>query len=126
TALDAERQIKIPDSASGIDEMKTLIYLLVLAGNANASAGFLQQAEALLLEAREKALGIVGDRQLSNTIPLATAERALGDFYARQRRTDEARASYKQLNDLWQSFSETNDYLEIQRAAGKKLLASLD
>jgi calcineurin-like phosphoesterase family protein len=58
-------------------------------------------------------------------IPLANAEQALGEFYAQQRRIDEARTFYQRLNGRWQSFPGNNDYLEIQRAASNRLLVSL-
>jgi tetratricopeptide (TPR) repeat protein len=127
TALDAERPISVQESASGApgnEEQRMLVHVLILAGSANAASGNIKQAEGLLTEAREKAFQIAQKRELTNAIPLAIAEQALGEFYSQQRRADEARACYQRLNEIWKSFSETNEYLEIQRAASNQLLAS--
>jgi tetratricopeptide (TPR) repeat protein len=125
TALEAERKIAAKDSNNGHDEERILVHLLILNGRVNAASGAIKDAERLLTEARERALRIAQDRQLTNVIPLAAAEQALGEFYAQQQRGDEARACYQRLNDLWKSFPETNEYLQIQRTASSRLLASL-
>src|SRR5262249_300922 len=100
-------------------------HVLILAGRAFAAVGDTQEGEKLLLEAREKALRMAQDRELADAVPLATAERALGEFYAQQRRVDEARDCYRRLNELWERYPDANEYVQIQRAVSKKLLASL-
>jgi len=121
-ALETERKIAAQDSNA--EEERTLVHLLILTARVNAASGAIKEAETLLSEARESAIKMVKDRQLTNVLPLATVERALGEFYVQQRRNDEARASHQRLSELWQSFPESNDYLDIQRAASNRLLAS--
>jgi serine/threonine protein kinase/tetratricopeptide (TPR) repeat protein len=124
-ALEVERRIAAQDNGSSSDEQRSLFHVLVFAGRAYAASGDLTQGESLLLEAREKAVHRAQDRELADAVPLATAERALGEFYARQLRIDEARACYRRLNELWQSFPDANDYVQIQRSESARLLASL-
>jgi hypothetical protein len=63
--------------------------------------------------------------ELTSLIPLANSELALGDFYAHRHRTQEARACYQGLVDLWQQFPESNEYVDGQNASSKRLLLSL-
>jgi len=123
-ALEAERPIVARDPAEA-EEQATLVQVLILAGETSAANGDLRRAESLLQEAREVAQRAAGDRQLSNLIPLANAERSLGAFYVRRHRLEEARACYQRLADLWQNFPESNDYVDRQRFAAKRLLSSL-
>ena len=104
------------NNGSSGNEEASLFHVLILAARAFTASGDIKQGETLLLEAREKAVGWARDNELTDAIPLATAERALGEFYSQQRRLDEARACYQRLNQLWQSFPDTNDYVQIQRS----------
>src|SRR5262249_41070002 len=88
TALEAERKIATENNV-GSDEEGILVALLILAGRVQAVSGDIKQAETSLTEAKERALQIAKDGQLADAIPLAAAERALGEFYAQQRRNDE-------------------------------------
>jgi hypothetical protein len=56
--------------------------------------------------------------------PLANSETALAEFYARRGQAELARACYERLAGLWQRFPESNEYVEMQRAESKRLLAS--
>ena len=98
---------------------------LILAGETSAATRDLARAQSLLREARDEAQGITSSQDLTDLIPLATAEEALGRFYVARHRTREARACYERLVNLWQQFPESNEYVDGQRTASKRLLASL-
>ena len=119
-ALAASRELaQTPDTRSG------LVEALILAGKTSAATRDLAHAESLLREARDEAQGIARSQELTNLIPLATAEETLGAFYVARHRTREARAGYERLVNLWQQFPESNEYVEGQRTASKRLLASI-
>jgi eukaryotic-like serine/threonine-protein kinase len=107
------------------DDRVNLVEALIFAGDASAATRDLARAESLLREARDEAQGIARSQELTNLIPLATAEEALGTFYFHRHRTREARACYERIVNLWQQFPESNEYVDRQRAASKRLLASL-
>jgi serine/threonine protein kinase len=107
------------------DERSELVEALILAGKASAATRDLARAESLLREAGDEAQGIARSQELTNLIPLATAEEALGTFYVARHRTREARACYQRLVNLWQQFPDSNEYVDGQRTASKRLLASL-
>ena len=107
------------------DHRSDLVEALILAGKASAATRDLARAESLLREARDEAQGIARSQELTNLIPLATAEEALGTFYVARHRTREARACYERLVILWQQFPESNEYVDGQRTASKRLRASI-
>ncbi|MGB2602766.1 MAG: hypothetical protein WBC78_04185, partial [Candidatus Sulfotelmatobacter sp.] len=107
------------------DDRSDLVEALILAGNASAATRDQARAESLLREARDVAQGIARSQELTNLIPLATAEEALGTFYLHQHRTREARACYERLVNLWQQLPESNEYVDGRRTASKRLLASI-
>jgi tetratricopeptide (TPR) repeat protein len=119
-ALAASREI-----AQTPDDRSNLVDALVLAGKTSAATRDLVRAESLLREARDEAEGIARSRELTNLIPLASAEEALGTFYVARHRTQEARACYGRLVDLWQQFPESNEYVDGQKTSSKRLLSSL-
>jgi tetratricopeptide (TPR) repeat protein len=123
-ALDSERKIAAQNKI-GPDEEMIMVHLLTLDSRVNELSGNSGGAEPQLLEAKQRALRMAQNGLLTNVVSLANAEQALGEFYARARRTEEARASYQRLSEIWQRFPENNDYLEMQRAASKRLLASV-
>ena len=124
TALEAERLIASRDPTQG-EEQAILVQVLIVAGESSAATGDRGHAESLLQEARAIAQRAAGDQQLSNLIPLANAERALGAFYARRHRTVEARACYQRLAGLWQRLPESSEYIDRQRIAAQRLSSSL-
>ncbi len=124
-ALDAVRPLAAGNQAELEDDSRILVQVLILSGNASAAAGDFANAESFIREAREEAQKIAHSDELTNLIPLANAEEALGAFYARRRRTEEARACYQRLSQLWQRFPESNEYVDRQRIASERLLASL-
>src|SRR5580698_153836 len=94
-ALAASRELaQTPDTRSG------LVEALILAGKTSAATRDLAHAESLLREARDQAQGIARSQELTNLIPLATAEETLGAFYVARHRTREARAGYERLVNL--------------------------
>jgi eukaryotic-like serine/threonine-protein kinase len=107
------------------DDRVNLVEALILAGKASAATRDPARAESLLHEARDAAQEITRSQELTNLIPLATAEEALGTFYVRRHRTQEARACYERIVNLWQQFPESNEYVDRQRAASKRMLATL-
>jgi eukaryotic-like serine/threonine-protein kinase len=121
---EGERQL-VNTTEDGNDERVILVRALILAANASAVLRDPKFAENELNQAHEEASKIAASRELTAVIPLANVERALGVFYLRQHRVQEARACYERLRDLWQGFPESNEYLDIQRAAAAKMLASL-
>ena len=122
-AIAAER----PSASRKANESDQDVYFvsgLIAAGKANAASGNLERAETLLREACEEARSIAKDQELQNLIPLANAEEALGGFYA-QRHSDQARAVFQQVADLWQHYPESNEYVDRRKVAATRLLASL-
>jgi serine/threonine protein kinase len=111
--------------AQNPDERSNLVRALILAGNTSAATRNLARAESLLREARDGAQEIARSQELTNLIPLATAEGALGTFYLHRHRTREARACYERIANLWQQFPESNEYVDRQKTASKRLLASI-
>jgi serine/threonine protein kinase len=107
------------------DEGSQLVQVLILGGQARAATGDSKGAESLLTEAREEAEKIASTGELTSLIPLANAETALGAFRVRRHELEQARACYERLTELWQGFSGSNEYVEMQRTASEKLLASL-
>jgi tetratricopeptide (TPR) repeat protein len=119
-ALTANREIaQTPEERTGVVEA------LILAGRTSAATGNLARGENLLREARDEAQEIARPEELTSLIPLANSEEALGDFYVHWHRTREARACYERLVNLWQQFPESNEYVDGQRTASKRLLSSL-
>jgi len=119
-ALASSRQL-----AQTSDERADLGEALILAGNASAATRDPGRAESLLREARNEAQDIARSQELTNLIPLATAEEALGAFYVHRHRSQEARECYERLVKLWQQFAESNEYVDRQRTASRQLLSSL-
>jgi eukaryotic-like serine/threonine-protein kinase len=113
------------DLAQSTIERGNLVESLILSGKTSAATRDLAHAQSLLSEARDEAQGIASSHELTNLIPLATAEEALGTFYVARHRTREARACYERLVNLWQQFPESNEYVDGQRTASKRLLSSL-
>lgn len=106
-------------------EQSELVLMLILAGRANGANGKFGRAERLLREARSDARKISQRGELTDLIPLADAERALGAFYAGRHRVAQARASYQDLVRVWRSVPRNSRYVDHQRAASARLLASL-
>jgi tetratricopeptide (TPR) repeat protein len=123
TALAAERPIL--SASADQEERVLLVQLLILAGNAHAAENDFERAESLLREARQEAQALAARRELANIVPLARAEDALGAFYVHRGRTEEARACFRRLADLWRQFPGPNEYVDRQRSAAERLLASL-
>jgi len=119
-ALAVEREL-----AQGPDGRSNLVESLILSGKTSAATGDPAHAESLLREARDEAQGIARSLELTNLIPLANAEEALGTFYVARHRTREARACYERLVNLWQQFPDSNEYVDGQRTLSKRLLVSL-
>jgi tetratricopeptide (TPR) repeat protein len=107
------------------DERSNLVEALILAGKTRAATRDLARAESLLREARDEAQEIARSQELTNLIPLATAEETLGNFYVHQHRTREARACYERIVNIWQQFPEANEYVDNQRTVSQRLLSSL-
>jgi serine/threonine protein kinase len=118
-ALAASREL-----AQNPDERSNLVQALILAGKTSAATRDLAHAESLLRDARDQAQGIARSQELTNLLPLANAEEALGAFYVTQHRTREARPCYERLVNLWQQ-PESNEFVDGQRTASKRLLASI-
>jgi serine/threonine protein kinase len=124
SALEAERPLAAAKGGEW-DERSELVQVLILAGQTGAAALDFKRAENLLTQAREEAEAISSNGELTSLIPLANAETALGAFYARRRQVEPARSSYERLVALWQHFPDSSEYVEMQRIASQKLLASL-
>jgi eukaryotic-like serine/threonine-protein kinase len=124
SALAAMREI-VAQSPPDLEDRGGLMEALILAGRTSAATGNPTRAESLLHEARDEAQKIARPEELSSWIPLAYSEEALGNFYVHRHRTQEARACYQQLVDLWQQFSESNEYVDGQKTSSKRLLSSL-
>lgn len=123
-ALRKERQIAARNPAEW-QEQSELVLALILAGRASAANGDFGRAESLLREAHAGALAIAQRGELTDLIPLADTDRALGSFYAGRRQVADARASYQELARLWQSVPGTNEYVDAQRTSSHHLLASV-
>jgi serine/threonine protein kinase/tetratricopeptide (TPR) repeat protein len=123
-ALDGERVLATP-AGDDLDERVVRVQILSLAGHAEVANRELRQGESLLLQARDEAAQIADSSELADLVPLANAEKALGEFYVGRAKTDEARSCYQRLAQIWDRFPETNDYVARQRVASKDLLASL-
>ena len=119
-ALTASREL-----AQTPDDRGNLVEALLLAGKASAATRDLAHAESLLREARDEAQSIARSLELTNLIPLATAEEVLGTFYVARHRTREARVCYERLANLWQQFPESNEYVDRQKTSSKRLLSSI-
>ncbi|MEP6534003.1 MAG: protein kinase [Bryobacteraceae bacterium] len=124
SALSGVRPLAGKNAAESSEHI-VLVSALILAGRTNAASGAAERAETLFHEAREEAKSIARDHELENLIQLANAEKALGDFYAQQRRNVEARACYQRLGGLWQDFGESNEYVDRQKASAARMLASV-
>jgi tetratricopeptide (TPR) repeat protein len=123
-ALAASRE-NVAQSPPGSEDREDLVEALMAAARTSAATGNLTRAESLLREAREEAKQLAGSQELTNLIPLANSEQALGNFYAHRHRTQEARVCYQRLVDLWQQFPESNEYVDAQKTSSKRLLVSL-
>jgi len=124
SALDGVRALAAEQGGQW-DERNELVQALIVAGKASAAAGQFKHAEDLFVEGRAEAQKIAVYHEAANLIPLANLETAFGDFYARRHRVEQARNCYQRLADLWQRFAGSNEYVDTQRAAAQKLLASL-
>ena len=124
-ALEAERPLASDGGAEWSDEHSVLVQLLILAGNASAVNRDYRHAEEQFLEARAQAQSIARSGELTGQIPLANAERALGAFYARRHRLEDAHACYQSVIDLWQRFPEASEYLGRERLASREQLGSI-
>jgi eukaryotic-like serine/threonine-protein kinase len=120
-ALPAEREI-----AHSPRHREDLLEVLILAGKASAAVQDVARAESLLREARDEAQAIAHPQELPSLVPLASAEEALGNFYVHRHRAQEARACYERIVNLWQQFPESNEYVDSQRVASQRLLASIN
>jgi len=123
-ALAKEQSLAVSYATEG-EEQLVEVRLLIVAGNANDAAHHFLRAENLLREACARAGQIARRGELPEVLSLAHAEEALGSYYAGHRRNPEARACYVRLAELWRRFPETNDYVNRQRVAAERLLASL-
>jgi eukaryotic-like serine/threonine-protein kinase len=122
-ALQRQRQVTARNPAEW-QERSELILALILAGRANAAAGDFGRAESLLREALAAARALARGGELTNLIPLAAADRALGAFFEDRGQVADARVSYQELANLWESVPGTNEYVDAQRAASRRLSAS--
>jgi tetratricopeptide (TPR) repeat protein len=123
-ALAASREI-VAQSPPGSQDRVDLVQVLMVAAKTSVATGNPTRAESLLREAREEAKQIARTQELTNLIPLANSEEALGNFYLRRHRLQEARACYQRLVDLWQQFPESNEYVDGQKTSSKHLLSSI-
>src|ERR1700722_9036398 len=122
-SLDAQRSIP-PKGAENWEDRVQLVQTLILAGKISAKSHELERAERLLREARDRAEPIARSQELTQVIPLANAEEALGAFYTSRHQLPEARACYQSALELWQRYPEANEYVDGRRTAARKLLAS--
>jgi eukaryotic-like serine/threonine-protein kinase len=123
-SLAAQRTLAA-DNGGEWDENSELVQVLILAGRTSAAVGNVQRAESLLTEAHDVAKKIASPAELTSLIPLANSEIALAQFYSHLHQVEQARHCYERLTNLWQSFPESNEYIEMQRTSSQKLLASL-
>ena len=122
-ALAATREI-LAQRPPGSEAREDLVEALLVAAKTSAATGNPTRAESLLREASDEAKQLASTQELTSLIPLANSERALGDFYVHRHRTQEARACYQRLVDLWQQFPESNEYVDGQKTFSKRLLLS--
>src|SRR5262249_55401197 len=102
-AIAAQRLLASKSTPESRDH-RMMAAVLILGSEASAAAGDSIRAESLLAEARMEAQESAKRPALTNLIPLARAEEALGRFYTRRGRIEEARACYERLGDLWEHF----------------------
>jgi serine/threonine protein kinase len=121
----ADRRKILAEDPPGSKDLVELAQSLIAAGQANAAAGDFTRAEILLHEAADTAQQVARAQELTTIIPLANVEQALGAFYVRRHHTEEARACYQRLVDLWRQIPESDPYIDQQRSTSAKLLASL-
>jgi tetratricopeptide (TPR) repeat protein len=124
SALHAQRSLP-PQGSEDIEQQMQLVQVLILAGKISAKSGNPERAESFFREALDRATPIARSQELTRLIPLASAEEALGAFYAGRRQKDEATVYYQKFADLWQRFPASNEYVDLQRAASGKRMASL-
>jgi hypothetical protein len=103
-----------------------LVQALILAAQVKAAERDSASAERLFEEARSEADQIAHRQGPANLIPLSNTERAAGDFYIQRRRSEEARASYRRLAELWRNSGGSNEYANRQRAAAEYLVESFE
>ena len=121
SALVASRATATPSP----EDRAVLMRVMIVSAKANAAIGDHQRAEELFKQALEQAKQIAHPEEVTSLIPLATAEEALGNFYAKQHNSQLARASYERLVKLWQDFPESNEYVDARRVSSQRLLSSL-
>ncbi len=124
TALEAEAPIAAAN-ASDLEEQSIFVYLLVLGGKAQTTAGDFKTAEEILQKASRLAKPLAANQELVGILPLVKTQLALAALYTRQHRMEEARDCYQQVKDLWQQFPDSNEYVEKQREKSTTVLASL-
>ncbi len=124
-ALTAQRPIAAAEMAPALGARQQLAEILILSARVETATGNFARAHSLIDEAREVALHVAETRELTNLITLAQAEESEGDTWAKQGRMDQARACYQRVADIWQQFPEQNEYVDRQKAAAARLLASL-
>jgi tetratricopeptide (TPR) repeat protein/predicted Ser/Thr protein kinase len=125
SALDAQRASS-GRSAPGTSDRADLVQALILAAQTKASERDSASAERLFEEAHSEAEQIAQRPGLANLVPLANAERAAGDFYAQRRESENARACYRRLAQLWRNSGGSNDYANRQRATAEHLVESVE
>jgi len=123
-ALDAHRSLAVSTAADS-DVHANLVQTLILVSRTSEASRDFGRAERLLREALDVARPIAKRGAISNAIPLAGAEQALGEFYSRRGRDAETRQCYQRLADLWRNFPGSNVYVDRQRAAVARRLESL-
>jgi serine/threonine protein kinase/tetratricopeptide (TPR) repeat protein len=123
SALAAGRAVAVTYDAS-VQERTSLVGVLLLNAQANAQARDFEKAELLFWQAQEEARMLAKDSELESIIPAAGVEAALGNFYLRLKRSDQARACFKRLINLWEQVPRTNGYVDRQKAIAKRCLAS--
>jgi tetratricopeptide (TPR) repeat protein len=120
----AKERIIAGQTAADSEEHAMLVRALTVAAEACARSGEVKRAESLLQEARVIAEPVAQNATPANIRALADTEEALGAFYAR-RRPAEARACYEHLLEVWQRLPGPNEYVDRQRTAASRLLASV-
>jgi tetratricopeptide (TPR) repeat protein len=123
-ALAIQQSPEVKATMKWADQVE-LVHSLVVAAEANSACGDHQNAEKLLLQARQVAVELSRRPELSALFSLANAEEALGGFYARWGPKAEARACYERLVALWSHYPESNEYVTRKRDAAARLLAGL-
>jgi tetratricopeptide (TPR) repeat protein/predicted Ser/Thr protein kinase len=125
SALETAREI-FGKSAPGTSERSELVQAMILVAQANAAGRDTASAERLFEQARLEAQQIAQREGLTNLIPLSNTERAAGDFYARHRRSEDARACYRRLAQLWRNSGGSSEYANRQRSAAEHLVQSVE